>query len=139
MGMGYAATHGWILTSADLKKICPDEFAAVEAALELIESDEDGPYTLARYTQAITNGEVITGVIDEAITALAKAFTEKTKVGDSKLQIYLGYYDADSGDMYDEIENGEYWEIGGMEALTPAGVKLKEISDVAHQAWVHLG
>jgi hypothetical protein len=139
MGMGYAGTHGWILTSADLKKICPDEFAAVEAALALIEPDEDGPYTLARYTQAINNGEVITGVIDEAIVNLDKAFVEKTKVGDSKLHIYLGYYDADSGDMYDEMEDGEYWEVGGMEALTPAGAKLKEISDVAHQAWVHLG
>jgi hypothetical protein len=139
MGMGYAPTHGWVISTAELKKIVPDEVGALEAALEVFRDADGEQYTLARYAQAIANEGLEDPKLNAVLDAICQAFKAKTAVGDSQLGIYLCYYDAENGDRYDEMEDGEYWEVGGMEQLTPAGAALSKIADVNHACWTQFG
>jgi len=143
MGMGYAPTHGWVISTAELKKVIPAEVAALEAAVlaytDSKKEDDEVFAGLAGYAQAISMEGLEDPKLNVALEAVNAAFKAKTKVGDSELGLWLCYYDAESGDRYDEMEDGEYWEVGGMEVLSPAGEALSKVTDIADVCWTQFG
>jgi hypothetical protein len=134
MGMGAAPAHGWVISDEDLKTLVPVQFAKLE---QLLESDDELGGLDGLAFQLSVDGP-IDKKISEAYADLADAFEQATTVEDrSHLVIDLQFYDADRGDRYDELENGHYWDVTGVEMLTPAGLKFKEV--VEHKMWTQFG
>ena len=62
--------------------------------------------------------------VAQALEALKAAFARATAVGDSHLELSIGYHDAaQDGDRYDEV-NGVFWAVDGLYQLSPAGRKF---------------
>jgi hypothetical protein len=133
MGMGTAACHAWTISKEGLEKVCPKEFKAIQDAL-----DNEGmtwdEFALNREQDQV-NGEVMD--IGSLWEALQDSFQKATKVDDSVLILYVGYYDADSGDRYDDLENGHYFYVDNVEQLTPAAKKIE--SFLTEKQWTIFG
>ncbi len=126
MGMGMGACFGWIIADEELAKICPEQY---ENLIKVLDDHDGGTFdSLARDFQM----EEVDSENMKACHALRDAFTENTRValdggGNSDLFLILGYYDSSEGDRYDELDQDHYWEVIGMEMLTPAGEKIKNV------------
>ena len=64
--------------------------------------------------------------ISAAFEALQAAFAKATAVGTSHLDLAIGYHGEDDGDRYDDVR-GVFWAVDGMQQLSPAGEKFKDI------------
>lgn len=61
---------------------------------------------------------------EDAFDLLRKEFEAATAVGDSKLELYMGYHDCDAeGDRYDEVDGAYFW-VDGCYDPTPAAKGL---------------
>ena len=125
MGMGASACYGWIISYDDLKKICPKEVG-------LVESDEDFEDW----------GEVSRGFeFNELPDSIKKSVEDLVgKFGiNTNLTLGLGFYDAEGGDRYDQVDSHEgcVFFVDGMVSLTPAGEKLKDV--VRERLWTQFG
>jgi hypothetical protein len=125
MGMGASACYGWIISYDDLKKICPKEVG-------LVESDEEFEDW----------GEVSRGFeFNELPDSIKKSVEDLVgKFGiNTNLTLGLGFYDAEGGDRYDQVDSHEgcVFFVDGMVSLTPAGEKLKDV--VRERLWTQFG
>jgi hypothetical protein len=153
MGMGSYAVHSFVIGYDDLKKICPDEIAAIEneqyfndigwrvlgkwlawddiaeledTVLDLIDDEDD------RKCQDIA--EEIGSRYNAHIVNLKNAFESKTS-----LTLYFDNYDYDGGDRYDEPgdKDGIIFCVQKMMVLSPAGEKYKNI--ITERRWTQFG
>jgi len=69
--------------------------------------------------------ELAIAAIKDALAALQSAFMKATKVGKSRLELFLGYHDEESGDRYDDV-SGVYWSVVGAYQLSGAGKKYQD-------------
>ena len=149
MGMGSYAVSSYVIPYDELKKICPDEIAAIENEKYF---DVTGWGTIAKWltwddpdnfkdeiyfmNEGIDDDTVekYVEIYDKHIINLTKAFNEKTG-----LTLYFDNYDEDSGDRYDEPgdEEGCVFCVNGMVQLTPAGEKYKDI--ITERRWTQYG
>jgi len=155
MGMGSFAVNSFVIGYDDLKKICPDEIAAIENEkffsdigwgvigqwlscddIALVEDiildwsyDEDHDDD---YNQKVA--ETISEKYNHLVADLKNSFYEKTG-----LILYFDHYDSDGGDRYDEPDDkdGCIFCVSGMMVLSPAGEKFKDI--VTERRWTQYG
>ena len=155
MGMGNFAVNSFVIGYDDLKKICPDEIAAIENEkffsdigwgiigqwlscddIALVEDiildscyDEDHDDI---YNQKVA--EEISEKYNHLVADIKNSFYEKTG-----LTLYFDSYDEDGGGRYDEPDDkdGCIFCVGGMVQLTPAGEKFKDI--VTERRWTQYG
>jgi hypothetical protein len=125
MGMGASACYGWVIGYNDLKKICPKE-------VDLVESDKEFEDW----------GEVSRGFeFDELADSIKKSVEDLVgKFGiNTNLTLGLGFYDAEGGDRYDQVDSHEgcVFFVDGMVSLTPAGEKFKDV--VRERLWTQYG
>jgi hypothetical protein len=154
MGMGSYAVNSYVITYDELKKICPDEIAAIEKEKyfdsvgwnsigywmswddpdqfeeNILDSLVDNPES----EDSEKIAEEMVKVYDNHIINLTKAFNEKTG-----LTLYFDNYDEDQGDRYDEPgdEDGCIFCVNGMVQLSPAGEKYKDI--ITERRWTQFG
>jgi hypothetical protein len=133
MGMGAAPCHAWTITLDGLKAICPQEVEACENAFK--------DHGLDWNSFALKNEQGIWKEDPKDLLkqweALQKAFEMATKVGESHLELGIGYYNDDDGDRYDDLEQGCYFTIENVTQLTPAGEKFKEYLE--ENSWTVFG
>ena len=142
MSTGAVGSSGWVISHENLKSLCPEEYNSLE---EIIKNNETfGWDDFARAMDQSWQDEL--NVTDEEFQELEKLlenldnkFQEITKVGDQCLKLGVGYYDEDSGDIYDEIENvdGCYFYVNGMEIISEPGKKFQDKIDFA--MWIMYG
>lgn len=127
MGMGTGACYGWTISYDNLKKICPEEIAAVEAEADKDFEDWGG------ISRGIEFDELPAGV-QTAVHSLIESFAKSTG-----LTLSLAFYNEDDGDRYDEVDQHEgcVFIVDGMWAYTPAGEKLRSV--VKQQLWTQFG
>ncbi len=131
MGMGSAPCHAWTISLDGLKAICPKEVELCEAALEALDDDWNS------FALAMEQEEQLDDATDDAWEKLQAAFKEATRVGNSCLELGIGYYSADDGDRYDDLEPGYYFTVDNMTQLTPAGEKFKAYME--EKSWTVFG
>ena len=153
MGMGSFAVNSFVIGYDGLKKIVPDEIAAIENEEYFTDT---GWGSLARWSafddpeqmkddliDAIDGDDVteteeqsveIINKYDAHITNLKNAFEKKTG-----LTLYFDHYDMDGGDRYDNPndKDGCIFCVDGMVQLTPAGEKYKDI--ITEHRWTQFG
>lgn len=151
--MGSYAVHSFVIGYDDLKKICPDEIAAIEneqyfndigwevlgkwlawddiaeledAITDFVDSDNED--------EVLNIAEEIAARYNKHITNLANAFNKKTN-----LELYFDNYVEDNGDRYDEPndKDGIIFCVNGMTVLSPAGEKYKNI--ITERRWTQFG
>ena len=152
MGMGSFAVGSFVIEYDDLKKICPEEIAAIEGEKFFNDigwgtigqwKSWDDPDQFKEEIEALyTNDkEDIDDILDEYvkiydkhINNLFKAFHKKTD-----LVLYLDYYNEEDGGRYDNPgdKDGCLFCVDGMVQLTPAGEKFKDI--VSERKWTQFG
>ena len=126
MGMGAAPAHAWTISLDSLRRICPNDVAACEKVFA-----EHG-YDWNSFALALDKNDL--GDVDDTETlcgpweSLQAAFKTATAVGASALELGIGYYNAEDGDLYDELDEGAYFTVEGVTMLTPAGEKLRNTS-----------
>jgi hypothetical protein len=140
--MDSAPCSGTIMPMNSVRKLVPEELAALEKHL-----DAHGN-TLAALAEAVHHDdpEQLDGDANYRQQAIAfweelrEQFEIVTLVGESCLEIYLGYYDQDAGGAYDNLScnsDGSYFSIGGTHDLTPAGEMFQEHWD--EELWTQFG
>jgi hypothetical protein len=152
MGMGSFAVGSFVIEYDDLKKICPEEIAAVEGEkffndigwgtigqwLAWDDPDQFKEEIEALYTN---DKEDIDDILDEYVKIYDKhiidlkdAFNKKTG-----LTLYFDIYDSECGGRYDNPgdKDGCIFCVDGMVQLTPAGEKFKDI--VSERKWTQFG
>jgi hypothetical protein len=141
MGMGAAAAHADCIEWDSIKKIVPQESAAFEAVLADLEMtlggaasilDECGPEHGASDLE--DSDEV---KLQVAYTNLQDAFITATTVGESNLELWIGYYDSESGDRYDDLSDEHYFSVNGVYQHTPAGERFKDV--IERKSWTQFG
>jgi len=150
MGMGSFAVGSFVIEYDDLKKICPEEIAAIEG--EKFFNDIgwgtigrwkcwDDPSYINDLVYDIVDSEDIEQIVKDSflhyeklLINLFKAFHEKTD-----LVLYLDYYNEEDGGRYDNPgdKDGCIFSVGGMVQLTPAGEKFKDI--ISERKWTQFG
>ena len=120
MGMGTVPCRGFIMPWDEIVKICPVQTKLLESALESAEMSLD------EFGQEAQFSDLEDSFVKEAWQALCDNFERNTKVGKSCLTLSVGYYDEESGDRYDDLEGGVYFEVSGAEIISPAGEKFKD-------------
>jgi hypothetical protein len=149
MGMDSYAVNGYVIPYYELKKICPDEIAAIEnerffkatgwgvIAKWLTDDDvsafEDEIYFAIEDSDEALVEECVK-IYHNHIVNLTKAFQERTG-----LTLYFDHYDYDGGGRYDNPydSDGCIFCVNGMTQLTPAGEKYKDI--VIEARWTQYG
>jgi hypothetical protein len=152
MGMGSFAVGSFVIEYDDLKKICPEEIAAIEGEkffndigwgtigqwLAWDDPDQFKEEIEALYTN---DKEDIDDILDEYVKIYDKhiidlkdAFNKKTG-----LTLYFDIYDSECGGRYDNPgdKDGCIFCVDGMVQLTPAGEKFKDI--VSERKWTQFG
>jgi hypothetical protein len=152
MGMGSFAVGSFVIEYDDLKKICPEEIAAVEGEkffndigwgtigqwLAWDDADQFKEEIEALY---VNDKEDIDDVLDEYvkiydkhIVDLKDAFNKNTG-----LTLYFDYYNEEDGGRYDNPgdKDGCLFCVDGMVQLTPAGEKFKDI--IGERKWTQFG
>ena len=150
--MGSFAVGSFVIEYDDLKKICPEEIAAIEGEKFFNDIgwgtigqwqswDDPDQFKDEIYTLYTNDKEDVDDVVEEYvkiydkhITNLFKAFHEKTD-----LVLYLDHYNEEEGDRYDNPgdKDGCIFCVGGMVQLTPAGEKFKDI--ISERKWTQFG
>jgi len=149
MGMGSFAVNSYVIEYDELKKICPDEIAAIENEKFF---DITGWGTIAnwqtwddpdQFTDEIyfmneniddDTVEKYVEIYDNLLINLNKSFHKKTG-----LALYFDHYDMDGGNRYDQPgdKDGCIFCVNGMVQLTPAGEKYKDI--ITERRWTQFG
>jgi hypothetical protein len=150
MGMGSFAVGSFVIEYDDLKKICPNEIAAIENEkffdtmtwgviaqwLTWDDPDQltDHIYDIIESDDADAIVEKYVGIYDKHIINLKNTFNAKTG-----LTLYFDHYDMDGGDRYDNPgdKDGCIFCVDGMVQLTPAGEKYKDI--ITERRWTQYG
>jgi hypothetical protein len=152
MGMGNFAVGSFVIEYDDLKKICPEEIAAIEGEKFFNDIgwgtigqwkcwDDPEPFKDEIYILYTNDKEDIDDIVEEYVKIydkhiinLFKTFHEKTD-----LVLYLDHYNAEDGDRYDNPgdKDGCIFCVDGMVQLTPAGEKFKDI--VSERKWTQFG
>lgn len=164
MGMGFAGAFADVIEDETLAKIVPEAWSGVLKLLAEDVKEQDWFLTVMAYLwmpdiygvesvdpdwlkpeSALLNDEdedVVNQRITEydwAFDKLRNDFTEATKVGESKLELCMGYHDCDSsGDRYDEV-NGAYFHVDGCYEPTPAAKDLIKDFLIERRWFVVLG
>jgi hypothetical protein len=159
MGMGFSGAYAEVIEPDKLQSLVPDVWKKLKGLLSEDVKDESMEMTVLAYlwmpdnygldivdpewlneSSNLLNDEDDTIVdqriaeYDQAFDELRKAFTDATAVGDSKLELDMGYHDCDAvGDRYDEV-NGPYFCVDGCYAVTPAAKQLIE-DRVIERCW----
>jgi hypothetical protein len=152
MGMGSFAVGSFVIEYNDLKKICPEEIAAIEGEkffndigwgtigqwLAWDDADQFKEEIEALYTN---DKEDIDDILDEYVKIYDKhiidlkdAFNKKTG-----LTLYFDIYDSECGGRYDNPgdKDGCIFCVDGMVQLTPAGEKFKDV--INERKWTQFG
>jgi hypothetical protein len=164
MGMGFAGAFADVIKDENLAEIVPEAWSGVLKLLAEDVKEQDWFLTVMAYLwmpdiygiesidpdwlkpeSAFLNDED-EDVVNKRITEydwvfdkLRNDFTEATKVGESELELCMGYHDSDSsGDRYDEV-SGAYFHVDGCYAPTPAAKDLIKDSIIERQWFVVLG
>jgi hypothetical protein len=152
MGMGTFAINSYVIEYDELKKICPEEIAAIEnekffgdvgwnVIAQWFAWDDPDQFSECIYDLYVNSEEEVddiveeyTQVYDKHVTNLFTAFEAKTG-----LTLSIDHYDEDNGDRYDNPgdEEGCIFCVGGMVQLTPAGEKYKDI--ITERRWTQYG
>ena len=126
MGMGYGSNFAEVIDFKDVKRLCPAEakalvkalkkygvsmedlaqtFRCEEPELETLETaiSDAAPGDLDNDAYGRYEEEAIR-TITQALETLKAAFAKATTVGESHLDLCIGYHDPDDGDRYDEVE-----------------------------------
>lgn len=120
MGMGFGANYVDAVEDKFVEKTCPKEWQALIDAIS--KSEEFG--NLEEFAQVISYDDVGEDEARLAYNSLVTAFNNETK-----LDLSLGFHDAnDEGDRYDDV-NGYFWRVDGVYQLTPAGLKYRKEID----------
>jgi hypothetical protein len=139
MGMGYAAAYVDAVEEEVVRDTCPTEYQVLVDALRTFGLDmehaarcfmwepcdtgvltDDLPVTEDRdHTEY---AEACVRQVTSAWEALRKAFAAATAVGESRLELSIGYHDPDAGRCYDDVE-GLYWHVDGAYEMSAAGRK----------------
>jgi hypothetical protein len=137
MGMGSVPCHAWTISSEKLREIVPAAWAGLYRQLEVAGITLD-QLALARDQEIeVSESDSANDAIAHDLQVLLDAFREATRIGESFLELELHYYDAESGDRYDELESGANWLVAGVQQLTPAGVRHREV--VEWKGWTVFG
>lgn len=120
MGMGHGANYADVVEDKFVEKICPKEWKKLMDAIS--KSDEFG--SMEEFAQIKRYDDVGEDEATLAYNQLTDAFNKKTK-----LDLSLGFHDADEeGDRYDDV-NGYFWMVDGVYSYTPAGKKYRKEID----------
>jgi hypothetical protein len=132
--MGSAPANAWTISLDALRRICPSEVSDCERIFS--EHGYDwGSFALALEKDDFEN--VNDEILCEPWESLQAAFKTATAVGDFALELEIGYYSADDGDRYDDLEEGVYFTVEGVTMLTPAGQKFQ--ADLQEKSWTVYG
>jgi hypothetical protein len=125
MGMGASACYGWVISYDDLKKICLKEIDNIEVSEEFEDWGE--------VSRGFEFNELPVGM-QKSVEDLIGQFFSNTN-----LTLNLGFYNADDGDRYDQVDSHEscVFFVDGMVSRTPAGEKLKDV--VRERLWTQYG
>jgi len=163
MGMGFSGAYAEVIEDEKLATIAPEAWSGVLKLLTEDVKDQSWFLTVMAYLwmpdqygvesidpdwlhpeSALLNDEdedVFNQRIteyDQAFNKLRDDFTEATKVGESKLELDMGYHNCDSeGDRYDEVD-GAYFCVDGCYAPTPAAAQLLENQTIERRWFVVL-
>jgi hypothetical protein len=143
MGMGTAPASAWTISLNNLQALCPKEVAAINSFCEELGISWD--------EVAMALGDPMVGpeAVDEFETPetfefleklwgnLATRFNHVTQVDGAGLDLYIGYYSQEDGDLYDSLEESFYFHLGGVQQLTPAGEKFQD--QVSFEMWTQFG
>jgi hypothetical protein len=149
MGMDSYAVNGYIIPYDELKKICPDEIAAIEnerffkatgwgIIAKWLTWDDVSVFEDEIYFAIEDSDEALVDkyveIYNNLLINLNKSFHKKTG-----LALYFDYYDDDGGSRYDNAydSDGCIFCVNGMTQLTPAGEKYKDI--VIEARWTQYG
>lgn len=163
MGMGFSGSYAEVIESNKLAEIVPEAWSGILKLLTEDVKEPDWFLTVMAYLwnsdiygytdidpywlnpeSAFLNDEDEDAVnqriteYDWAFGKLRNDFTEATAVGDSKLELGMGYHDSDAdGDRYDEVD-GAYFYVDGCYEPTPAAKKLLNDGTIERQWFVTL-
>jgi hypothetical protein len=128
MGMDSAPASAYVISEADLNSLCPKEFGEFLRLCK--ESPEEGIDGVAQQwdkeTDVYEDDDDANQKLNGAWSALHQAFADKTRVGDSELELELCYYNADDGGQYDDLEDGAFFVVWGCTMLTPAAENIRD-------------
>lgn len=165
MGMGFSGSYAEVIETDKLAEIAPVAWQGIQSLLteDVADGEQDLFLQVMAYLWLSDNygadmiddswlkpESALHGNADEevfeqrvklyedAFDLLRKEFETATAVGDSKLELYMGYHDCDSdGDRYDEVD-GAYFCVGGCYAPTPAAKGLLEDRTIERKWFVVL-
>ena len=150
MSNDYSATSAWVIAESRLAALLPqewEEFCQARAAA----CPEAGDYE--RWVHAMDADDPSSAFeavddqlqeqqqewLNRAYVQLQQAFTQKTQVDDSELELAIAYHDAEAeGSRYDDVD-GIFWVVRGMVMMTPAGEQAAKLLDVSLQFYVLFG
>jgi hypothetical protein len=148
MSSDYAATYVDQVDETFVRETCPTEYQAFVDALRRygLEMEQAARYFMweQRDTGYLTDDlavpkdrdrteytEACVREVQSAWDALRQAFAAATAVGESRLELSLGFHDPEEGGAYDEVE-GVYWHVYGAYQLSPAGQKYERNIERKH-------
>ncbi len=117
MSNGYGAGCADVITSIDLKEICPKEYNAFMDALKTLNVSFD------EYAQSKLYGDIDSPAYENVNIKFVNLARKFKKVTDG-LELDIEYHNSeDNGDCYDEVSNG-FFAVYNMYQLTKAGKKI---------------
>jgi len=134
MGSGMAPCHAWTIKREDVLKLCPQEFMELNTAIGTPLGDDWDEFA---YDIELQDTEAYPEDVWNKWAALQEAFKKATRVGDQCLELSIGYYDPESGDIYDELEAGCFFMVEGVTCLSPPGEKFKSM--LTESSWTVFG
>ena len=128
MGMGSAPASAWTISNENLRKIVPQEYDHLLSILESNDLNLDNIALSMQCDSKFSEDKNVDKALGYALDNLSTAFRDKTSMvnANSHLEITLNYYNSEDGDRYDELEDGAFWTVEGVEMLTPSGNKFRE-------------
>jgi hypothetical protein len=142
MGMGYSAASSWTIDEKDICGIVPeawDKFVNTLNRYNLSTRDwADAEYHDAKddICEELQDDKAKEN-IDIALKELYDAFAVTTSIGYTNLTLTLEYYDGDSGDRYDDLEDGAAWFVDGVTEKTSAGKHYESV--LKYSRWTIFG
>jgi hypothetical protein len=118
MGMGMCPVSTWRIYDAKLGQLCPRQFGALQKSLESNEMTIEG------LADCLAREEDVPEDVMKAYERLCVAFNKKTKKRSSTLDLTLSYHSDSDGDRYDDVR-GAFWEVTGVQTLTPAAKAIR--------------
>jgi hypothetical protein len=128
MGMGTAPCYGWHISLANLKEICPQEVAIVEALFPVLDT------SWGEIACTLQSEDELSDAIGLALDELYNAFEKATE-----LRLGIDYYDEEGGDRYDSVEHidGCAFVVEGVTQFTQAGERWKD--KLSEDMWTMFG